>query len=495
MDFSKLEPYILKRKALEATLALWSFDQDTSAPKDSINNTAKLIGVISEEQFNVVTDPKVRDILDQLDTASLSEVESGIVKQWKKDIKELEVIPKDEYVAYQSLVMKSQNIWVKAKNENNYALFKPYLEEIVNTKKRFASYQQTDEKTLYDVLLNQYEEGFNCETLDKFFDSLKAVIVPLLEQIQDSKIKIDDSFDHLYYDLDTQRRVNHDLASYIGFDFNAGIMAEVEHPYTTNFHNKDVRITNHYYDHYLTSALFSTIHETGHALYEMGIRDDLTLTPLGEGKSMGLHESQSRFYENLIGRSHGLWENYYDTLVEAFKEQLGNVSLEQFYLAINKVTPSLIRTEADELTYPLHIMVRYELEKQMINGEVDFDELPQMWNDLYTQYLGVTPSNDSEGILQDVHWAGGMIGYFPSYALGSAIASQIYAHMDTVMDMDKVIQDGNINQITEYLHEHIHQYGKLYTTNELLERMTGESFQEHYYIDYLVHKFKQIYKI
>lgn len=493
MEFSSLEPFILKRKALQSTLALWSFDSDTRAPKKAIENSAKIMGVLSEEYFNLINNKEVIELLDQVETTT--DVQKALVKEWKTELNMLCKIPKDEYVEYQSYVVMSQRIWNEAKNKNDYEMFKPYLKKIVETQKKFASYRKVGEESLYDILLNDYEEGFNTEILDEFFNKLKEVIVPMIHKIKNSNVKIDTSFDHLSYDIETQKQVNNELAKYIGFDFDCGIISETEHPYTTHFHNKDVRFTNHFYENYLSSALFSTVHEGGHAIYEMGVSDELTLTPLGEGKSMGMHESQSRFYENMIGRSKGLWNNFYPTLQNAFKEQLGNVSVDDFYLGINHSKPSLIRIESDELTYSLHILIRYELEKQMINGTVDYDKLPEMWDNLYEKYLGVKASNLAEGILQDVHWSGGMLGYFPSYALGSAIAAQIFAHYQKTIDIEHLVEQGQFDVIKQQLKNDIHQYGKMYSTNTLLKNMMGEEFNPNYYITYLVDKYSKIYQL
>ena len=272
-------------------------------------------------------------------------------------------------------------------------------------------------------------------------------------------------------------------------------MSETEHPYTTNLHNKDVRITNHYYLNNVESALFSTIHESGHAIYEMGISDQITMSAIGTGVSMGMHESQSRFYENMIGRNPLFWKKVYPKLQETFNEQLKDVTLDDFTLAINHAESSFIRTEADELTYALHIMVRYEIEKKMFMEEMDYDTLPQLWNDLYKEYLGIIPKDDREGILQDMHWAGGMLGYFPSYAIGSAIASQIYSYMQKTTEIEHWIEDGRFDQIKQFLGEHIHQYGCIYSTNEMLERMMGEKFNPQYYVNYLKEKFMKVYEL
>ena len=495
MKYKDLETYILKRQALNSALTLFSWDQETEAPKDSMEQTTTYVGILSNELFQVITDPKVYQILIELNQQDLASHQQAVVREWLKDVKRLQKIPAHKYQKHQELLMKSQHIWQTAKKENDYKLFMPYLQQIVEEEKEFAGYRQENNEKLYDILLDDFESGFLSEQLDQFFHQLKSEIVPLLHNIQKSSHQIDTAFLHQSFDIDKQKTFNRWLAKYIGFDFDKGVIKESEHPFTTNFHNKDVRITTHYYENYLESALFSTIHETGHAIYEMNIADKITMTPIGTGASMDMHESQSRFYENMIGRSAQFWKPIYPKLQETFEKQLHNISFDNFIESINRVQASLIRTEADELTYALHIMVRYELEKKMFEEDIDFKQLPQLWKDLYQEYLGVTPQNDSEGILQDIHWAGGDFGYFPSYAIGSAVAAQVYAYMQKNTLIEKWIEEGNFQALKDYLKEHIHQYGAIYNTNELLLQLTGEKFNPQYYIDYLKNKYTKIYHI
>lgn len=494
MTYEDLLPHILKCQSLSAALTLFAWDQDTEAPIKSVENTAKYVGVLSSEHFKAVTDPKAKEILLDLSKQDLPIVQKAVVREWLKELKQLEKIPANEYQAHQELLMKAQRVWQEAKTKNDYEMFKPYLKKIVEDQKRFANYRKVDEACVYDVLLNDYEPGFTTKELDEFFALLRKEIVPLLKKIQASTKKIDKTFMQRDYPVSIQKEFNLELAKYIGFDFDCGVIKESEHPFTTNFHNHDVRLTTHYYPNNLESAIFSTIHETGHATYEFNISDDITLTPANQ-VSMGRHESQSRFYENIIGRSELFWKPLYPRLKEVFPNQLEDIDFNHFMEAINKVEADFIRTEADELTYSLHIMVRYEIEKKMFNEEVDYDTLPTLWNQLYEEYLGITPPTDTLGILQDVHWAGGMLGYFPSYALGSAIASQLYAYMKKTTNIDQWISDGDFTSIKNYLKEHIHQYGAIYDTNELLVMITNEKFNAQYYVDYLKNKFMTLYQL
>ena len=279
------------------------------------------------------------------------------------------------------------------------------------------------------------------------------------------------------------------------FDKSRGLMKEREHPFTSGYGTSDVRVTNHYYEDLLTSSIFSAIHELGHATYDQQCDPALDATFLSGGSSMAIHESQSRFYENIVGRSYEFWVRHYPKLQNIFSEELCDVTLDEFYKYINKVECSLIRTEADELTYPLHVMVRYEIEKLIIESDVDVYELPKIWNKLYKEYLGIDVPSDKEGILQDVHWAGGSFGYFPTYALGSAYGAQMLDAMRKDLDFEKIIGEENLNKINEWLKNKIHIYGGTKTPDELMIISTGKSFDAAYYVEYLKNKFGKIYNI
>ncbi len=347
--------------------------------------------------------------------------------------------------------------------------------------------------SLYDAMLDENEEGILTRELDIFFEKIKETVVPLLKKVVAKNDTVNKDYNSRHFPVERQKEFCRFLAEYIGFDFNRGVMAESAHPFTTNLHNHDVRITNHFYENNLESAMFSVIHEGGHALYELGVDDALTLTPVGGGTSMGVHESQSRFYENILGRSEAFWKPLFGKLQENYPEVLSGVDLKDFIRGINKAEPGPIRTEADELTYPLHIIIRYEIEKMLMEDLISVDELPRVWNEKYKEYLGVTPKNDTEGVLQDVHWSGGAFGYFPSYAIGNAVAAQIYAYMHNEVNVKECLEKGNLIPIREYLREHIHCFGSTKNMNELLIAMTGEPLNAEYYTKYLTEKYTKLY--
>lgn len=497
--FEQLQPYLDKAYAYRVALVMLNWDNSTAAPKDAIDFTSKALGILSMEHYNTIINDDVRGLLKKLSTdeeqALLTTYEKAIVKNMNKEFRNMELIPPEELQAYEILLAKAYPVWEEAKTTNNYSIYAPVLEEIIDYNKKFAGYKQKEGQKLYDVLLDEYEEGFTMDILDDFFKQLREALVPLVAEIRKKPDWISIECLRKTYDIEIQKKLSHFLAEYIGFDFERGVMAESAHPFTTNLHNHDVRITNHYQENKLEDAIFSVIHEGGHALYEMDIDDDITTSPIGGGTSMGTHESQSRFYENNLGRSMEFWKPLYAKVQEFFPEELEGVSIDDFYKAINYATPSLIRTEADELTYSFHVMIRYEIEKMIFNGDVDVNELPRIWNEKYQEYLGVTPTTDTEGILQDMHWAGGSFGYFPSYALGSAIAAQLFHYMEGVMPIKQYLEEGNLSPIREFLKENIHKYGGSKNTQELLQDTVGEKFNPRYYIEYLTEKYTKLYEL
>lgn len=492
--FGKLENLLEQAMAYQTALILLEWDNETLAPEAAGPYTARVQGTLSAAYQSVMTGKEVEELLEQCKDEDLSEPERAILREAREERERLVCIPPQEYRAYQELVSESTRIWSKAREDNDFAAFAPTLEKIIAYQKKFAAYRAKDGQRLYDVMLDSYEKGFHMEKLDEFFGKLKEELVPFLHKVMDSGVEIPDDFLVGDYPEEKQRELAHFLAEYVGFDFQKGVLAVSAHPFTTGLHNHDVRITTHYSDH-VDSSLFSVIHEAGHGIYELGVEDSLTQTLVGQGASMGMHESQSRFMENIVGRNEAFWVPVYQKLQELFPDRLGAVSRERFVAAVNKVQPGLIRTEADELCYSLHVLVRYELEKKLVEEDLDVGKLPELWADYYEQYLGVRPETDSEGVLQDIHWAQGSFGYFPSYALGSAFAAQMYAWMKRQMDFEGKLRSGQLRDIVAVLREHIHRYGKVRESRRLLKDMTGEDFNPDYYIRYLKEKYGALYHV
>ena len=491
--FDELKPYLDRAMALNTALVLFECDNETLAPEQAGSLTGNVIGILSGEYFQAVNNDQVIRLAEACSRENdLTKAEAAQVRELLKEIEKLSHIPREEYQEYARLTAESARVWAAAKNADDFSRFAPVLKEIINWQKKFAGYRAKPGQKKYDVMLEDYEPGFSVERLDEFFDLIRKEIVPLFKSVMESGVEIRDDFLSGSFPDSVQEKIGRFVAEYVGFDFSKGVMAVSAHPFTTNLHNKDVRITTHYTDR-LDSSLFSIIHEAGHGLYEFGIRDDLTQTMAGQGASMGMHESQSRFFENIVGRSLSFWKPVYGKLQEAFPENLGQVRLEDFVKAVNNASAGFIRTEADELSYSLHVLVRYELEKELIEGDLSVDALPEAWADKYEQYLGIRPWNVREGVLQDIHWSQGSFGYFPSYALGSAFGAQLYYHMKEEMDFEGLLEAGKISVIREYLREHVHQYGKLKDSRSILKCTTGEDFNPEYYVRYLKEKYQKLY--
>ncbi|MBR5743625.1 MAG: carboxypeptidase M32, partial [Clostridia bacterium] len=348
------------------------------------------------------------------------------------------------------------------------------------------------DKDPYEYWLDRFEEGLTKEKCESFFAALRKEIVPLVKKVASSP-QVDDSVNRRAFPVEKQEKLSDELMALMGIDRNHCTIGVTEHPFTTEFTKYDVRITTHYHDDNFLSSLFSVVHEGGHALYELNVADELVYTCLGSGVSMGVHESQSRFYENVIGRSEAYAELLFPVLERIFPEEMKGYTARDVYLAANKSEPSLIRTEADELTYALHVMVRYEIEKKLFAGEVSAKDLPALWNALYKEYLGVDVPDDRRGVLQDSHWSGGMFGYFPSYALGSAYGAQLLAKMEEDFDVFGAVRRNEIRKVNDWLREHIWRFGRLYKPGELMERVFGAPFDPAYYTNYLKKKYASIY--
>ena len=469
-----------------------SWDMQTEMAENSIAANSEQVGALAEEVYLLTLNEQFAQAVDVLfeHSKELDDVLRHEVEMVRKDIEQTRKIPQDEYTAFSELTSKAYPVYVQAKRENNFELFRPYLEKVVEYRRKTTEWLQTDGLHGYDVLLDAFEPHFTTKQYDEFFDLLRQKLVPVIKRIA-KKHKKAPTWATKKYDAALQRDFCEYLRDVMCFDKSRGIMKQSEHPFTSGFGTDDVRITNHYHENDFTSAIFSAIHETGHALYEQQCDPVLNGTLSSGGASLGMHESQSRFFENMIGRSPAFWQVHYAKLQQTFPKQLKNVTLEQFVEFINRAECSFVRTEADELTYPLHVMLRYEIEKKLVDGSLAVKDLPQYWNKKFKQYFGITPPTDTLGVLQDVHWAYGELGYFPTYALGSAIAAQLYHAMSKDFDIEKSLQNGNTAQINEWLKTHVHKYGASKYPDEILRLATGEDFNPNYYVDYLIKKYNK----
>lgn len=403
-------------------------------------------------------------------------------------------VPADWVSRFSRVTSLAYDTWVKAKSRSDFALFRPHLEEVVRLRQEYASFFKPYEHG-YDPLLDDFEPGMKTAEVQAIFRSIRPAQVALIQAIGQAQ-PVDDACLHQAFDPAAQREFSLELSQRLGFDFSRGRLDISPHPFTTSFGQGDVRITTHFAPAYLGMSLFSTIHETGHALYDQGIPLAYRRTMLADGASMAIHESQSRLYENLVGRSRPFWTYFYPRLQQRFPTQLAGVPLETFYRAINQVKPSLIRIEADEATYNLHIMLRLELEIALIEGSLAVKDLPEAWNDQMQANLGLTPPDDAQGVLQDVHWSSGDIGYFATYALGNLVAAQLWEKINADLpDLAQQFERGEFGALLEWLRQHVHRFGARYLPKTLIQRATGTSIDPAPYLRYLNEKYGEIYRL
>lgn len=480
-------------------IGLADWDQKVMAPKKGRSIFAKATGTLRTEIFKLSVSQEMGDLLAELTLPENYELLDAVtlakVREYKDYYQKSKSIPADLFQEYSILTAQANDAWEEARENNDFARFLPYLEKIVDFKRKFAEIYGYEEHP-YDALLDEFEPGLTVKRLDPLFAKLRDSSVKLLERIQQNGKRTQAEIFDQSFAIEKQKEFNRFILPIIGFDLEAGRLDETVHPFAQTVNTGDVRLTTRYLENNVRSALFGTIHEAGHGIYEQHVNSEFEESVLQSGASFGIHESQSRFLENMVGRSKEFWNYFYPKLQEYFPKQLETISVDKFYRAVNKVEPSFIRVEADELTYNLHIMLRYEIEKALISGEIEAKDLPAVWNQKMQDYLGVTPSTDTEGVLQDVHWSFGGIGYFPSYSLGNLYAAQILRTIQKDLpDFYNHIEKGRFDLIQDWLKENIHQYGKLYTPNELIVKVTGEELNAEYLVEYLEKKYSEVYEL
>lgn len=492
---------ILRLRALEKQLFAYQyalsaidFDAETVAPEGGAAGRAEAAEVLSRAHFDLLVNPDTAALLDAAATDAEDEQQAAEVRELRRMYDQIARIPADEYAAFTKLTQQSIPVWTKAKRTNDFALFAPYLEQIVAALRAQARYFDPH-RDPYEVLLDRYERGLTIARCDAFFDALRTEILPLLAAIRDHGAPVRTDFLDQDWPLDAQRELSRRLLDLWGLEPEHTLLAESEHPFTSGFWRGDVRMTTHYQPRDLFSNLYSVLHEGGHALYERHTDPALDYTVVTGGSTMGIHESQSRLFENYVGRSRAFVHCLYPTLRELFPAQLADVSEEEVWRAVNRAEPGLIRTEADELTYPLHIMVRYELEKALIQGTLAVADLPAAWNEKYKAYLGVEVPDDARGCLQDIHWSMGDIGYFPSYALGSAYGAQAIADLRRTMDLDAQWAAGDLAPLREALCQRVWRYGCVKEPAWLVRSLCGGDFDPRYYTRYLTQKYADLYRL
>lgn len=496
-DITKYFSYRKRIKALEYAFYMIGWDSETEAPNGVFEDRSKQVETLSEMYYEITLSDQYYDVVYNL-YQNLDLIPEILQIEIRKNFKELiksRRVPSKIMVEMSKVETMAQQAWVKAKKTSSYELFKPYLEKNINLKIQYADFARDKEESIYSFLLDSFEEDYNTTRYDDFFELIQKELVPFIKKVTAKTLEYDSRLDNLIVSVDKQKEVSKYLMTVMDFDLEHGMLKTSEHPFTSGYGSTDVRVTTHYYEDNFISNIFSIIHELGHGIYEQQCDPSFNDTMLSGGASMAMHESQSRFYENIVGRNFYFWKKHYPKIQSIIGGELQNISLDSFYKFINKSLNSLIRTEADELTYPIHVLIRYEMEKLLLSKQLTVDEAADKWSALYQKYLGVVPTNDSEGILQDMHWAGNSFGYFPTYALGSAYAAQIYYQIRKEIDFDKAVMNDNLGIINSWLKEKIHQFAASKTSDELLLLSTQQKFDPRYYIQYLIEKYTTLYNL
>jgi carboxypeptidase Taq len=493
---------ILKERLAEiydfATAAgVLRWDQQTYMPPGGAETRAMQLTTLAKTIHERSTSDEVGQLLDDLEAelagAEYDSFEASLVRVTRREYDRQRKLPPDLVAKLAKARSLGHVAWEKARAASDFATFQPHLETIVDLTIQVAEALGYEDRR-YDALLDRYEPGMKAAQVQALFEEMKTGLVPMVQAIAERQGAVDDSVLRQEFDEAKQWDFGLEVIKRIGFDLERGRQDRAAHPFTAGFSPGDVRLTTRVFRDQVKAALFATIHEMGHGTYEQGYDRSLDRTPLSSAASLGVHESQSRMWENVVGRSRGFWTFWLPRLKEVFPQQLEGVSVEAFYRAINRVEPSPIRVEADEVTYNLHIFLRFEIENLMLDEKVQIGDLPELWNSKMEEYLGIRPENDALGVLQDVHWSGGMIGYFPTYSLGNLLAAQFYnqAVMDRP-DIPSQIEQGEYSALLNWMRENIHVHGAKYKPTELVERVTGGPIRTGPFLDYIRGKYSEIY--
>jgi carboxypeptidase Taq len=497
---------LLEIQHLSSAASLLSWDQETYMPPGGGQARADQLSTLHQLAHDKLVSPELEALLSQwIDSATgqaldvpgdpWDEPSRSLLREVWRDFSRAKKLPSDFVKTLSRECSLAQQVWTEARRKNDFKLFLPNLQTVVALKREETQYLGYKDSP-YDALLDTYEPGSTVAQLAPLFAVLKSRLVPLLNRIMAAPVTIDETLLTGSYDTTRQMEFGKLILSAMGYDFDRGRLDLSAHPFTTSFHPTDVRVTTRVYEQELPACLFSCIHEGGHGLYDQGLDPDRYGTPLGDSLSLGIHESQSRLWENCIGRSRPFWRCFYPLLQQTFPDQLAEINLEQFYAAINRVKPSLIRVEADELTYNLHIMLRFEIEQGLIEGRTQAEDLPALWNEKMRDYLGLVPARDAEGVLQDVHWSLGAIGYFPTYTLGNLYAVQFYDQASKELpNLEGEIEAGQLTVLTKWLNQKVHRWGRTFTADHLVRRVTGRSLSPEPFLSYLEKKFGELYRL
>lgn len=489
--------HLMQRAAELADLGsaegLLGWDQETKMPRKGADGRAHVSATLAGVVHEKLIDPALLDGLQQLHGNGLGETERAQIAELHRVVDRQKRIPGDLVRAVAEIQSRATSVWVDCRPRNDFKTFAPLLEEVVRLKRRVAEAVGFEDDP-YDALLDEYEPGAKVDRIAAVLSELREFLVPVVQEIADRNVPRPDLLDGPF-DREKQDAFGRQVVEAMGFDLEAGRLDLSAHPFTSGIHAGDTRLTTRYAAN-LATGLFGTMHEAGHGLYEQNLPERFRRTPLGSAASLGIHESQSRLWENMVGRGRAMWAHFFPRLQEQFPERLKDVDLDTFHRAVNDVRRSLIRIESDEVTYNLHIVVRFELERALISGDLPVADLPGAWNEKFNEYLGITPPDLSSGVMQDIHWAAGLIGYFPTYSLGNLYAAQLYdAAVRGVPALEDHIARGNLIPLRDWLVEHVHRWGRLHGADDLVTRATGGPLDLEYFKRYVRAKFGPLYNL
>ena len=478
---------------LSKASSILHWDQEVMMPEGGTPARSQQLSAISATAHELLTDEETGDLLDALEAADLDDEQAAVVREVRREYDRATKVPTELVEEISATASEATPVWKEARENDDFSTFAPTLEKLVELKREYAEHIDPDADP-YEVLFADYEPYLDLEVAEETLTTLRDELVPLIDAIRESDADLETELFDGEFAAERQEEAARDALDLLGYDWDRGRLDTAPHPFSlgTQF---DARVTTRYDETDALGSITSTIHEFGHANYTLGLPAEDYGTPLGENRDLTVHESQSRLWENHVGRSRGFWEAYLPRLAEQFPDALADATVDDAYEAANQVyEDNLIRVEADELTYHMHIVVRFEIERDLIHGDLDVEDVPDAWNDKYEQYLGIRPDNDAEGCLQDIHWSHGSFGYFPTYSLGSVLAAQLFAAVEReVDDLDEQIRAGEFDELNGWLRENVHRHGARYTTDELVELATGESFTPDHFLEYAKGKYGELY--
>jgi len=501
--YEKLMALTKEIVTLYSATSIVYWDMETMMPPKGVNLRSQQLAVLSQMAHRLSTKPEIGVLLKSIEGHPSYD---DMNELWKRNLYLIRKQYDEQTKLPEKLVAETAkqqaigiNVWKKAKAAKDFSLFKPELEKMLSLKRQAAEIlmEVKETKNPYDALIDIYEPKMTAESISRVFRDLRDGLMLILKKCSSSPNQPNPRVLKRKVPIDVQRKISKEIAKFMDYDVESskagGRIDETEHPFTTGYYD-DVRITTHYYENDMASSLFSILHEGGHAVYDQNLKQEWMFQPIGSSTSLGFHESQSRFVENIIGRSREFWTYFYPKLNELTGNVFADISSDDFVRAINHVRPSKIRIEADEVTYCLHIIIRFEIEQDLIPGKISVEDLPEIWNQKYKKYLGVDIKDDSEGVMQDIHWSSGDFGYFPTYALGNIISGQLLHTMEkSIQDWKEQLEVGNFKNIKRWLVENVHQQGDLYDPAILVKKITGEEMNVKPYLEYLDNKFSWVY--